>query len=349
MNGTYVKLVGIATAVATIGGYVFNFSSFNSKDSLIKTGVDRLKAIVIDKNAALDKLQGEYDALEDERNSLIASLGDARDKLETIYEKITGEAWNEENGDILGFDFNTLVKDGDQFENNVDGNAIAEMLGLEAGATTEEIIAAIQDLQDTIATLNNEIERLEQQIEDLQAEIELYDEEQDALVEEINGLKAKLDEATAKANAIIDEANTEEQEQLDYINNTLTELGAEQVKEEVPEQGEGEVEESSVVLSGDWTRATEEDKNAILNMCNELGIQNAEVTAGFAIDSPGNYIEIKVPTEAYNVMVANEYYDEATHSLYISDSGNIVSKSTANPDGKAVVPNGYIRVRIAQQ
>lgn len=351
-NSTFTKLIAMASAVATIGTVAFEFTPYSSQNSLIKQGVDSLKAIVQGKNAALAKLQAEYDEVMANLNNANQSLETARAKLQAIYQKITGQAWDEANGDILNFDFNTLIKDGDQFESNVDGNAICDVLGLPHGSSTQQIIVAIQNLQEQIADLAQQVQNLQAQVAELQAEIATYKEEESQLVldlqQQISDLKAR---AESEANAIIEQANDEEQEQLNYLNNTLTELGGEAVvpEEEVPEE-EGEVEEdNNVVLSGDWSKATEEDKNAILNMCNELGIQNAEVTAGYAVDSSGNYIEIKVPTEAYNVMVANEYYDAATQSLYISDSGNIVSKSTANPDGKAVVPDGYIRVRISQQ
>lgn len=349
MANTFTKLVALGTAVASIGAITFEFTPYSSKDSLIKQGVDSLKAIVQGKDEALAKLQAEYDEVMANLKDANASLETARLKLEAIYQKITNEAWDEANGDILNFDFNTLIKDGDQFESNVDGNAIADILGLPAGSTTQQIIIAIQNLQEQIADLSQQVQNLQAQVAELQAEIATYKEEESALVldlqQQIADLKAR---AENEANAIIDEANTEEQAQLDYINNTLTELGGEAVKEEVPEEdnGEGEVEESSVVLSGDWSQATEEQKTALLNMFDELGIEDIEVTPG-TINPSISYLEVKVPEEAYNVMVAHEQYRPGTESIYLDSEGNIANKDVAAPNGKTA--NGYTQVRIAQQ
>ena len=118
----YKKLLGLSMAVVTIGGYVFNFSSFNSKDSLIKQGVDRIKAIAEQYRTNLETLQAEYDTLLNDLNSTQDALEQARIKLQQIYQKITGNTWDEANGDILDFDFESLLKDGDQYDNNVDGD-----------------------------------------------------------------------------------------------------------------------------------------------------------------------------------------------------------------------------------
>ena len=248
MANTFTKLVALGTAVASIGAITFEFTPYSSQNSLIKKGVDSLKAIVQGKDEALAKLQAEYDEVMANLNDANASLETARQQLEAIYHKITNEAWDEANGDILNFDFNTLIKDGNQFENNVNGDAIAEILGLPAGSTTEQIIVAIQNLQNQIADLSTQVTNLQAQVAELQAEIATYKEEESALVldlqQQIAELKAR---AENEANAIIEQANTEEQEQLDYINNTLTELGAEQVTEQVPEEDNGEGEEQEPV------------------------------------------------------------------------------------------------------
>ena len=225
----YKKLLGIATAVTTIGAYSFNFVNFNSKDSWIREGIDRIKAVALGYKAQLEKLQGEYNTLLGDLNSTQDALAQARLKLEAIYQKITGQEWT--GGDILEFDFDTLLKDGDQFENNVDGDAIADILGLPHGSSTEDIIAAIQDLIATVQSLEQRITVLEGQVASLEAEIAEYQTEQDSLVEEIDSLKNKLDAATEQANEIINGASQEEQGQMDYINDTLEELGAEPVEE----------------------------------------------------------------------------------------------------------------------
>ena len=225
MANTFTKLVALGTAVASIGAITFEFTPYSSKDSLIKQGVDSLKAIVQGKDEALAKLQAEYDEVMANLNDANASLETARQQLEAIYHKITGQTWDEANGDILNFDFNTLIKDGNQFENNVNGDAIAEILGLPAGSTTEQIIVAIQNLQKQIADLSTQVTNLQAQVQSLQDEIATYKAEESALVldlqQQINDLKAR---AENEANAIIKQANDEEQEQLDYINNTIEEL-----------------------------------------------------------------------------------------------------------------------------
>ena len=229
----YAKLVAIATAVTTIGGYTFAFSNFDSQDGAIKRAIDNLKNVALGYKSDLEKLQGEYSTLLGNLNSTQDALAQARLKLQAIYQKITGQEWDEATqGDILDFDFDTLLKDGEQFDNNVDGNAIAEILGLPAGATTEQIIAKIQELIATVQSLEQRIEVLEAQVTDLEAQIAEYETEQDSLVEEITGLKAKLDEATTQANAIIDGASQEEREQLDYVNDVLEEFGEERVESE---------------------------------------------------------------------------------------------------------------------
>ena len=226
----YKKLIGIATAVTTITGYTFAFNSYQSEDGAIRRGVDKLKEIALGYKADLEKLQTQYDALMGNLESTQDALAQARLKLKQIYMKITGQEWDEATqGDILEFDFDTLLKDGEQFDNNVDGDAIADILGLEHGATTEQIIAKIQELIATVQSLEQRIEQLESQVDDLKAEIAEYETEQDSLVAEINGLKAKLDEATAQANAIINSANEEQQDQLDYVNDTLESLGEDRI------------------------------------------------------------------------------------------------------------------------
>lgn len=349
MPNTFTKLVALGTAVASIGAVTFNFTGYDSKDSLIKQGVDNLKAIVQGKDEALAKLQAEYNSLLTQFDSVNGSLTDAKSKLEAIYKKVTGNDWDEaSNGSILDYDFNSLIKDGNQWENNANGDAIGEILGLDPGCSTQQIIVAIQNLQNEIANLSQQVTNLQAEIKSLQAEIATYKQEESALVldlqEQIAQLKAK---AENEANAIIDEANTEEQAQLDYINNTLTELGGEAVKEEVPEEDKGEVEEgNNIVLSGDWSQATEEQKTALLNMFDELGIEDIEVTPGI-INASISYLEVKVPQEAYNVMVAHEQYRPTTESIYLDSEGNIANKDVAAPDGKTA--NGYTQVRIAQQ
>lgn len=228
----YKKLLGLSMAVVTIGGYVFNFNQFNSKDSLIKQGVDRIKAIAEQYRTDLETLQSEYDTLMGDLSSTQDALEQARIKLQQIYQKITGNTWDEANGDILDFDFNTLIKDSDQYEHNVNGAEISKVLGIPEDSSTEDIINAINDLIATVQSLEQQIETLNSRITSLEAEIQEYQTEQDSLVEEINGLKAKLDAATAEANTIIDGASAEEQAQLDYINETLTELGGEAVEDD---------------------------------------------------------------------------------------------------------------------
>ena len=232
----YKKLLGIATAVTTLGAYSFNLVSFNSKDSWIKEGIDRIKAVALGYKAQLEKLQSEFNTLLADLNSTQDALAQARLKLEAIYQKITGQEWT--GGDILEFDFDTLLKDGEQFDNNVDGNAIADILGLPHGSSTEEIIAAIQDLIATVQSLEQRITVLEGQVASLQSEIAEYQTEQDSLVKGINGLKDKLDAATEQANEIINGASEEEQGQMDYINDTLEELGAETVSEPMTKEQE---------------------------------------------------------------------------------------------------------------
>lgn len=246
MNTGYKKLIGIATAVATITGYTFAFNSYQSEDGAIRKGVDKLKQIALNYKGQLDELQAQYNALMGNLESTTDALTHAKLKLEAIYERITGQAWDEATmGSILEFDFDTLIKDSDQFDNNVDGNAIANILGLPAGATTQEIINAIQDLKDTVQTLENRVNELEAQVDDLEAQIEEYKTEQDSLVEEINGLKAKLDNAVAQANEIINTANEDQQEQLDYINDTLEALGEEAIVGDVEINGAREAVEQA--------------------------------------------------------------------------------------------------------
>ena len=254
---TYTKLIGIATAVTTIAGYTFTFSNYASKDSWIREGIDRIKAVALGYKAQLEKLQGEYNTLLGDLNSTQDALAQARLKLEAIYQKLTGNEWN--GGDILEFDFDTLLKDGEQFDNNVDGDAIADILGLPHGSSTEEIIAAIQDLIATVQSLEQRITVLEGQVASLEAEISEYETEQDSLVEEINGLKDKLDAATEQANEIINGASQEEQGQMDYINNTLEELGAEPVEEVIERTPEQEAVWNAYIdavnnssLNADW-------------------------------------------------------------------------------------------------
>lgn len=254
---TYTKLIGIATAVATITGYTFTFSNYASKDSWIREGIDRIKAVALGYKAQLEKLQGEYNTLLGDLNSTQDALAQARLKLEAIYQKITGQEWT--GSDILEFDFDTLLKDGEQFDNNVNGDAIADILGLPHGSSTEEIIAAIQDLIATVQSLEQRITVLETQVANLEAEIAEYETEQDSLVEEINGLKAKLDAATEQANEIINGASEEEQGQMDYINDTLEELGEEVIVPTVERTEEQEVAWNAYIeainssnLNADW-------------------------------------------------------------------------------------------------
>ena len=243
----YKKLGAIAVAVGTLVTYTFN--SYTSQDGLIKQGVDRLKAVAKQYKDDLATLQSQYDGLVSDLNNAESQIAQAKIKLQAIYQKITGEAWDEATqGDILEFDFNTLVKDGEQFENNVDGNAIADILGIELEegevVTTQMIIAEITNLKNQIADLEGQITTLNQTITQLQTDIAAYESEQDSLVEEINSLKAKLD----SANEIIRIAHNEEQDQLDYINDALVEFGEEAVgtpadKIPAPEVEEGEQEE----------------------------------------------------------------------------------------------------------
>lgn len=226
----YKKLVAIATAVTTIGGYTFAFSSYQSEDGAIRRGVDKLKEIALGYKADLEELQTQYDALMGNLESTQDALAQARLKLEQIYMKITGQEWDEATqGDILGFDFETILPSEPIPGNPVDGDAIASILGLPAGATTEEILVAIQELISTVQSLEQRIDQLEGQVDDLEAQIAEYETEQDSLVEEITGLKAKLDEATAQANDIINTANEGQQEELDYINDTLESLGEDRI------------------------------------------------------------------------------------------------------------------------
>lgn len=298
---TYTKLIAIASAVTTIGAYTFSFVDFNSKDSWIKEGIDRIKAVALGYKAQLEKLQGEYNTLLGDLNSTQDALAQARLKLEAIYQKITGQEWN--GGDILEFDFDTLLKDGDQFENNVDGDAIADILGLPHGSSTEEIIAAIQDLIATVQSLEQRITVLEGQVTNLEAEIAEYESEQDSLVEEINGLKAKLDAATEQANAIINGASEEEQGQMDYINDTLEELGAETVSEPMSEEVEAA-----------W--------NNYVTVAQAKG-WNDEYTNGFVNGTM--YPE-----------VVNEYGNYAFYIKSAADNSVIKKYDSANNDQKAI-------------
>lgn len=263
----YKKLIALGAAVTTLATYTFAFNDYHSQDSLIRKGIDNLKQVALGYKSQLEKLQGEYDSLLGDLNSTQDALMQARLKLQSIYQKITGTEWSEANGDILDFDFDSLLKDGEQFDNNVDGDAIADILGLPHGATTEQIIAAIQDLIATVQSLEARIVQLEGQVTDLESQIAEYETEQDSLVEEINGLKDKLDEATAQANAIIDSASQEEQAQLDYLNTVLVELGEEAVAdipegEEVPTLESVQAEIDSVwaqftpLVAGDSSKFT---------------------------------------------------------------------------------------------
>lgn len=330
----YSKLIALSTAVVTIGGYVFNFNNFNSKDNLIKQGIDRIKEVASQYKKSLEDLQAEYDSLMNDLSNTQDALEQARIKLKQIYQKITGTEWDEANGDILEFDFESLLKDGDQYDNNVDGDAIGAVLGLPAGCSTQDIIDAINDLIATVQSLEARIQVLEGQVADLQAEIDLYEEEQNALVEEINGLKTKLDNATAEANAIIDNASAEEQAQLDYINNTLTELGAEQVTEQVPEEdpdGDDEgVEQNVVFTQGEGWNA---NANTILKGLNSLNVTTMEdpnvVLNATAIE--GNTYTVSLDNEeVYNQLVGSSTYKDNGNSYKILISeGKVLSKAAA--------------------
>ena len=255
----YKKLLGIATAVTTIAGYSFTFSNYASKDSWIRESIDRIKAVALGYKAQLEELQGRYNSLLADLDSTADALAKAEAKLKQVYEALTGEAWNDENGSILDFDFSSILPDQPLPDNPVDGDAICEILGLPAGSSTQDILNAITDLIDTVRTLEERITVLETQVANLEAEIAEYETEKDSLVEEINGLKDKLDAATAEANAIIDSASEEEQEQLDYINNTLNELGEEPIIPTVERTEEQETAWNAYIdavnasnLNSDW-------------------------------------------------------------------------------------------------
>lgn len=335
----YTKLISAGLAVATIGSYVFNFNNFNSKDNLIKQGIDKIKAVALRYKADLADLQEDYDNLLKDVQASENALEQARVQLKAIYEKLTGKVWDDATqGDIINHDFDQYLKDQEQFENNVDGNEIAKILGLPEGASTQEIIEAIQDLLETIRDLEVRVEQLEAQVASLEAEIQTYKDEQDDLVEEINGLKTKLDNATAEANAIIDNANTEEQAQLDYINNTLTELGAEQVQEQVPEEDEGEsqAQQLSFVkgnVSPAWSNKDQFNfKDEYIAAFNNLGLEavteNPEVAVDF-VSMKGNEGTVEITDEVgYNKLMEQAedgklYYDANTCSFVdSSQAGN---------------------------
>ena len=294
----YKKLLGIATAVTTIAGYTFTFSNYASKDSWIKEGIDKIKAVALGYKAQLEKLQGEYNALLGDLNSTQDALAQARLKLEAIYQKLTGTEWS--GGDILEFDFDTLLKDGEQFDNNVDGDAIADILGLPHGSSTEEIIAAIQDLIATVQSLEQRITVLETQVANLEAEIAEYESEQDSLVEEINGLKAKLDEATERANEIINGASEEEQGQMDYVNEVLEELGEEAIVPTVERTEEQEAAWNNYVTVAQAKGWNDEYTNGFVN-----GTMYPEV-----VNEYGNYV-FYIKSTADNSVIKK--YDSASN------------------------------------
>ena len=227
----YKKLLGIATAVTTIAGYTFTFSNYASKDSWIKEGIDRIKGVALGYRAQLDEMRNRYNSLLADLDSTANALAKAEAKLKQVYEAITGEAWNDENGSILSFDFSSILPDEPLPDNPIDGDILCEILGLPSGSSMEEIVASIEDLIEAVQSLEQRVEVLESQVASLQAEIDEYEAEQDSLVEQVNGLKDKLDNAVTEANSIIDNASQEEEAQLDYVNDTLTELGAEPVEE----------------------------------------------------------------------------------------------------------------------
>lgn len=227
------KLISLGLVVGTLSSFTFAFNSYQSKDGLIRKAVDNLKQVALEYKADYNELKSQYDEMVANLESTENALAQARLKLEQIYMKITGNAWDSASEDILEFDFDSIIPDGEQFDNNVDGNAIAELLGLEAGATTSEILVAIQNLIDTVSTL-------EQRITALESQIATYEEEQNYLVDQLMELQTKLENAQAEANAIIDGASEEEQEQLDYINGVLEELEGD-VVEDNTEGEDGEV------------------------------------------------------------------------------------------------------------
>ena len=336
-NSTFTKLIAMASAVATIGTVAFEFTPYSSQNSLIKQGVDSLKAMVQGKDEALAKLQAEYDEVMANLNNANQSLETARAKLQAIYQKITGQAWDEANGDILNFDFNTLIKDGDQFESNVDGNAICDVLGLPHGSSTQQIIVAIQNLQEQIADLAQQVQNLQAQVAELQAEIATYKEEESQLVldlqQQISDLKAR---AESEANAIIEQANDEEQEQLDYINGVINEL--ENPEQEVPEEepGEDETPVSEYVefeLVGDWSQATEAQKTLLINTLNSFNIKNdsnigpVEVTCNRASYSEySKVIDVTINNEeVYNIITSHELYSSS--GFRFNSSGQMVSNN----------------------
>ena len=337
MANTFTKLVAMGTAVASIAAVTFEFTPYSSQNSLIKQGVDSLKAMVQGKDAALKQLQAEYDEVIANLNNANESLETARQKLQAIYQKITGQAWDEANGDILNFDFNSLIKDGNQFENNVDGDAIASILGLPAGSSTEQIIVAIQNLQEQIADLAEQVQNLQAQVQSLQAEIATYKEEESALVldlqQQIDDLKAR---AESEANAIIQEANNEEQEQLDYINNTINEL--ENPQAAVPDEDEGEVEAQQLSfvegnVSAAWSNNDKfSNKETYITAFNNLGLEavteNPEVAVDF-VSISGQDHTVKITDEvAYNKLMEQAedgklYWNASTQSFVdSSNAGN---------------------------
>ena len=347
-NSTFTKLMALGTAVASIGAVTFEFTPYSSQNSLIKQGVDSLKAMVQGKDAALKQLQAEYDEIMQNLNSTQDALQQARIKLQAIYQKITGNEWDEATqGDILDFDFNSLVKDGDQFENNVDGDAICDVLGLPHGSSTQQIIAKIEELIATVQSLEEQVERLEAQVQSLQQEIETYKAEESQLVLDLEAQIADLKaRAEGEANAIIEQANTEEQEQLDYINGAIEEL--ENPQAEVPEQGEGEEQEpvepeqqAQAITFTVNNIGNIPEKNRVNNGLNNLGIKavtdnpNLTLTAS---SSSANVYKIKISDEAiYNAMISHEMYNETNHGFFINEDNQPVAMKPAIGDWSLVV------------
>ncbi len=309
----YKKLIALGAAVATLATYTFAFNDYNSQDSLIKQGIDNLKQVALNYKGQLEELQGEYNSLLGDLNSTQDALQQARLKLQAIYQKITGTEWDEANGDILDFDFDNLLKDGEQFDNNVDGDAIADILGLPHGATTEEIIVAIQDLIATVQSLEQRIQQLEGQVADLEGQIAEYKTEEQSLVEEINGLKTKLDEATAQANAIIDGASQEEQAQLEYVNDVLEELGEERILTEEESLGNDMNAKWEIVVAELSDKFTNDELEEI-----KRGEYTITYQGGYSLST--NSGTKKTIIEVENTAI-NEY--EAAKESYINAGGSI--------------------------
>ena len=297
---TYTKLIGIATAVATITGYTFTFSNYASKDSWIREGVNRLKQVALGYKAQLEELQGRYNNLLADLDSTADALAKAEAKLKQVYEAIVGEAWNDENGSILDFDFSSILPDEPLPDNPVDGGAIAEILGLPSDATTQDILNAITDLIDTVRTLEERITVLESQVASLEAEISEYEGEQDSLVQEINALKNKLDEATERANEIISNASEEEEAQLDYVNDTLTELGEEPIVPTVERTEEAEAAWNNYVTVAQAKGWNDEYTNGFVNGTMYPEIVNEYGNYAFYIKSTADNSVIKKYDSASN-------------------------------------------------